>query len=178
MSARTAQIRKMVKVALAALLAGGSGLAMARHPPQAPRQQEQPAPSAASAEEEKCGFVTDSVDGKGALIPRPDVHPLTQTGQGKDFKVDAPEDASIMCQRPSIIPAAHDIEVVLGGYPFYIIEKDSERIGALEIDLGTCQFRMLRGELTPAEQAKLDARMAEMQKIANAIADARAAATQ
>jgi hypothetical protein len=175
MSAINARMRKMASLGMAVLLVNCGGLAMARH-----AQPAQPAPSpaqpAAPAAEEKCGLVVDSADGNGALLPRPDIHPLSQTGQGKAFTVDAPEDASIMCQRSSIIPAANDIEVVLAGYPFYIIEKDSERIGTLEIDLGECQLRMVRGELSTAEQATLQVRMAEVQRVANAIADARATA--
>ena len=175
MSAINARMRWLARFGAAVLLASCGGLAMARHA-QPAQPTPPPAQSAAPGDGEKCGLVVDSADGKGAFVPRPDLRPLSQTGQGKDFTFDGPTDASLMCQRPSIIPSPHDIEVVLAGYPFYIIEKDSDRIGALELDLGQCQFRMVKGELTAAEQTSLDARMAEVQRVANAIADARAAA--
>jgi len=72
--------------------------------------------------------------------------------------------ASIMCSRNSIIPAAHDDEVIWLGVPLHIAEMGSPgRLAVLEIDGGRYRFRMLAGRIRDGEQPAIDARLAEFQ---------------
>jgi hypothetical protein len=135
--------------------------------PAAPPGSAPPA-SAPASEEGKCGLLVDTPDGKGALDSKPDLHPLIQTGPDKQFTLDAPADAAVMCGRTSILPKPYDIQVVLTGHAFYIINKGTDRIGVLEISEGLCEFRMVKGELTQDEEKALQPILDEMQKIANA----------
>jgi hypothetical protein len=130
----------------------------------------QPAPpstAAAAPTEGKCGLLLDTPDGKGMFQPRPELHPLSQTGPGKTFAIDAPAGAAVMCGRSSILPMPHDIQVVLTGRAFYIINKESDRIGVIEMDEGRCEYRMVKGALTADEEAQLQPRLDAMQKIAD-----------
>ena len=132
----------------------------------------QPVPAAAPAvatappTEGKCGLLLDTPDGKGQFEERAELRPLSQTGPGKIFAVDAPLDAAVMCGRSSIIPMPYDVQVAITGRAFYIINKDSDRIGVLAMNDGLCEYRMVKGALTADEEALLQPRLEEMQKIA------------
>ncbi len=132
----------------------------------------QPAAVAAVAPptESKCGLLIDTPDGKGQFEERGDLRPLSQTGPGKTFAVDAPLEAAVMCGRSSILPMPYDIQVAITGRPFYIINQDSDRIGVLEINDGLCEYRMVKGALTADEEKLLEPRLQEMQTIAAGMA--------
>ncbi len=70
-----------------------------------------------------------------------------------------------MCGRSAILPQPYDVQVAVTGHAFYIINKESQRIGVLEVLDGRCEYRMLKGTLTPDEEAQLQPRLYEMQKI-------------
>ncbi len=60
------------------VLAAWAGMAVA---------QPAPAPSAAAVPTEgKCGLLLDTPDGKGMFRPRPDLHPLEQTGPARSLR--------------------------------------------------------------------------------------------
>jgi hypothetical protein len=94
-----------------------------------------------------------------------DLHVLRDTAQTGRFLWEPPQGiVSIMCSRNSIIPAAHDDEVIWLGMPFHIAEMGNPgRLGVLEIDSGRYRFRMLEGRIRPEEQPAIDARLAEFQ---------------
>jgi hypothetical protein len=112
----------------------------------------------------------DTPDGQGKFEERPELRPLSQTGPGKTFMTDAPLEAGVMCGRSSILPMPHDIQVAITGHDFYIIDKQNDRIGVLEINDGLCEYRMLKGTLRADEEALLQKRLEEMQAIAAGMA--------
>jgi hypothetical protein len=153
------------------VLAGWAAIAAAQ--PAAPASVAAAAPAVAliaAPTEIKCGLLVDTPDGTGKFEELPDLHPLSQTGAGKTFTVDAPLDAGVMCGRSSVVPMPYDIQIAITGHAFYIIEKPSNRLGVLEIIDGICQYRMLSGELSAEEQKQLEPRLEEMQRIAAAAA--------
>jgi hypothetical protein len=125
-----------------------------------------PAPVA----EGHCGLVKPSANPEGEFVLQPDLHPLTQTGTGGPFKLDAPAGSSVMCARAELLPVVNDAEVVVAGYPFMIAEDPGERLGVLEFSGGKFGFRLLQGALTADEQKRLAPRLERMQKKASAIA--------
>jgi hypothetical protein len=133
---------------------------------QSPGSAAAPAPPT----ESKCGLLLDTADGKGQFEERNEIRPLSQTGPGKIFQTDAPLDAGVMCGRSSILPMPYDVQVAMTGHNFYIIDKQSDRIGVLEIDQGVCEYRMLKGTLSTDEEALLRQRLEEMQAIAAGMA--------
>lgn len=110
-------------------------------------------------------------NGRLVAIYTPELHVLRQTAAAGDFRPTLPHGiASIMCGRNSIIPAAHDDEVIWLGLPLYIAEMGTPgRLGVLEIDNGRYRYRMLEGRARPEEQARLDQRVQEFQARFDAI---------
>jgi len=125
-----------------------------------------PAPVAEGA----CGVVKPTADKQGEFVVQPDLHPLTQTGKGQRFTLDAPAGSLVMCARATLLPLANDAEIVVGGFPFMIAEDPGERIGVLEFSDGEFRFRMIEGALTAAEQARLAPRLEQMRKLADDVA--------
>ncbi len=149
--------------------AGAAGAAVVQTVPAQPPAAEAAAALAtdeAPPTEGKCGLLLDTPDGQGQFEERADVRPLSQTGPGKTFMVDAPLDAGVMCGRSSVIPMPHDVQVVMTGRDFYIIDKQSDRIGVLEMNDGLAEYRMLKGALGADEEKLLQQRLDEMQNIA------------
>jgi hypothetical protein len=177
------KVRIWAKHGVLLMLTVSAGAAMAQAtpaPPPATAPVATPAPAPTSTPvaavpngaptDIKCGLLVDTPDGKGEFQELADLHPMTQTGPGKTFYVDAPLDAGVMCGRASVLPMPYDIQVAMTGHAFYIIEKPSNRVGVLEMIDGLCQFRMLTGDLTEAEKSLLEPRLEEMQRIAAAAA--------
>ena len=131
-----------------------------------------PAPAAATTPptEGKCGLLLDSPDGQGQFEERAEVRPLSQTGPGKIFMVDAPLGAGVMCGRSSVLPMPYDVQIAMTGHDFYIIDKQSDRIGVLEMNEGLAEYRMLKGALSTDEETLLQQRLEAMQGIAAAMA--------
>jgi hypothetical protein len=99
------------------------------------------------------------VEGEGLRV-------LRDTALGGDFNPGFSRPvAGIMCARNTIVPAAHDDEVILLGMPLHITQTGSNgRLAVLEIDHGRYRFRVLGGRAPDAaEQAAIDARVAEFQ---------------
>jgi hypothetical protein len=111
-------------------------------------------------------------NGRLVTIQAPDLHVLSQTAAEGRFQPTLPDGiASIMCGRNSIIPAAHDDEVIWLGLPLYLAETGSgRRLGVLEIDNGRYRYRLLEGNARPEEQARLDQRIEEFQARFDAMA--------
>jgi len=129
-------------------------------------------PAAASAadspqplHELRCHLLRAEGGRRMATIEAPNLRVLEQTAARGDFSAEIPRGtAAIMCGRSTILPAAHDDEVVLLGLPFFIAEAGSAgRLGVLEIDNGRYRFRMLEGRLRAGERSEVDARLAEFQ---------------
>jgi hypothetical protein len=126
--------------------------------------------TAAPVAEGACGLIKPTADKQGEFVAQPDLHPLTQAGQGKRFTLDAPAGSPVMCARASLLPVVNDAELVVSGYPFMIAEDPGQRIGVLEVNDGTFRFRMVQGELTAAEQKRLAPRLEDMLRLADKIA--------
>jgi hypothetical protein len=114
----------------------------------------------------RCDLMESTPQGRMSTIEAPDLHVLQQTSAAGRFSADIPEGtAGIMCGRSSILPAAHDDEVIYLGVPLFIAETGSPgRLGVLEIDQGRYRFRMLEGRLSADEQAAIDRRLDEYQR--------------
>jgi len=125
-----------------------------------------PVAAAAPPTEGKCGLLLDTPDGQGKFEERTDVRPLSQTGPGKIFMADVPLDAGVMCGRSSVVPMPYDIQIAMTGHDFYIIDKQSDRIGVLEMKQGLAEYRMLKGVLSADEETLLQQRLEAMQGIA------------
>jgi hypothetical protein len=94
----------------------------------------------------------------------PNLHVLAQTEAAGPFAPTPPAGAfAIICYRASIVPGAHDEEVILAHMPLVISQTGPtpHRIGALGYDGSHFTYVMRSGTLTPEEQAAVDARLAE-----------------
>ena len=124
--------------------------------------------TAPPAAEGRCAIVRPDAQGQPNFTEAPDLHPLTQTGPGKNFTIPpATDGASVMCTRAELLPVVNDAEVLLAGYPFTIVEDPGERMGVLEYSDGKFSFRMMDGELKPAEEKLLATRLRQMIEVAN-----------
>jgi len=128
------------------------------------------APAAADSprplREVRCDLMETTPEGRMSTIEAPDLHVLQQTAGTGRFAPEIPEGtAGIMCGRSSIMPSAHDDEVIILGVPLFIAETGSAgRLGVLEIDQGRYRFRMLEGRLSADEQRAMDGRLDEFQR--------------
>ena len=133
--------------------------AAAAQAPPAPPTPPAPPPEA------RCAYIIR--DGPGVSHPAddPTLHVLDQTSAEGPFAPVKPAGAAgIQCWRSSIIPAAHDEEVILARLVLLISETGGpspHRLGALDFDGTRFRFTMRTGTLTAAEQAAVDARLAE-----------------
>ncbi|MBV9884711.1 MAG: hypothetical protein JO276_17005 [Sphingomonadaceae bacterium] len=92
------------------------------------------------------------------------LHVLAQTAADGQFAPTPPAGAfAITCARASIVPAAHDEEVILAHMPFIITQTGPapHRAAALGFSGGHFTYTMRSGTLSSAEQAAVDARLAE-----------------
>lgn len=146
---------RFTALSLAAL--GGVALASA-----APAAADSPRP----LRELRCDLMETTREGRMSTVEAIDLHVLAQTSAAGRFSTNIPEGtAGIMCGRSSILPAAHDDEVIYLGVPLFIAETGSPgRLGVLEIDQGRFRFRMLEGRLSAEEQAAMDGRLDEFQR--------------
>ena len=121
-------------------------------------------PAAAAAPESRCAYIIRDATG---VHPGEDanLHVLDQTAADGPFAPVKPAGAAgIQCWRTSIVPAAHDEEVILARMVLLISETGGpspHRLGALDFDGTRFRFTMRAGTLTAAEQAAVDARLAE-----------------
>ena len=94
----------------------------------------------------------------------PNLHVLDQTAADGQFAPNKPAGAfAILCARASIVPGAHDEEVILAHMALIITESTGQaphRSGALGFGDGQFRYTMRSGTLTAAEQAAVDARLA------------------
>lgn len=93
----------------------------------------------------------------------PSLHVLDQTGQADRFAPVLPSGAqAIVCLRTSIMPQAHDDEVIALGVPLVLAETGGQhRLGILEAREGRYRYRMMEGRLTPEEESTIQARLEE-----------------
>lgn len=114
----------------------------------------------------RCDLMETQRGGRMTTIEAPDLHVLAQTAAAGHFSPDIPEGTSgILCGRSSILPAAHDDEVIYLGVPLFIAETGAPgRLGVLEIDQGRYRFRMIEGRLSADEQAAIDSLLDEFQR--------------
>jgi hypothetical protein len=126
--------------------------------------------TAAPVAEGACGVIKPTADQQGEFLAQPDLHPLTQAGQGQRFTLDAPAGSPVMCARASLLPVVNDAELVVSGHPFMIAEDPGERIGVLEVSDGKFRFRMVQGALTADEMKRLAPRLEDMRNVADKIA--------
>jgi hypothetical protein len=114
-------------------------------------------PSAAVSET-RCDYVLAD----GAMVTAPDLRVLEGTARAGPFKPGLPAGASIACGRSSIVPALQDWKVLDAGHVLYIVEAaaaDDRRIGVLEISTGQFRYRLIQGQLTPAEAEQVMERL-------------------
>ena len=100
----------------------------------------------------------------------PGLHVIERTGREGPFSVPElpPGTGAIMCPRSSIVPAPNDWKVLQAGYPLFITETrappESRRAGVLEMSQGQVRFRFVRGELADGEEARIQARLNQLQE--------------
>jgi hypothetical protein len=129
--------------------------------------QAAPAPPvpAPAPPESRCDYIVR--DATGAVHRGEDatLHVLDQTAADGQFAPVKPAGAvGIQCWRTSIVPGLHDEEVILAHMALLISETTGpspRRLGALDFDGTHFRFTMRTGTLTAAEQAIVDARLAE-----------------
>lgn len=115
------------------------------------------------AAETRCAYIIRDATGTHAGED-PTLHVLDQTAADGQFAPTKPAGAvGVQCWRASIIPGPHDEEVILAHLALIIAENGSapRRTGALDFDGTHFRFTMRVGALTAAEQAAVDARLAE-----------------
>jgi hypothetical protein len=127
----------------------------------------QAAPAAvppAPAPEGMCSYLTGD-RAHPAFADDPNLHVLAQTAADGPFAPTPPAGAyAITCARASIVPGEHDEEVILAHMPLIITQSAGpipHRAAALGFSGGHFTYTMRTGTLTPAEQAAVDARLAE-----------------
>ena len=118
----------------------------------------------AAPPEARCTYIIRDASG---IHPGEDsnLHVLSQTAAEGQFAPHAPAGAAgIQCWRTSIIPAAHDDEVILAHLVLLLQQTSGEpprRLGALDFTQGHFRYTMRSGTLSASEQAQVDARIAE-----------------
>ena len=129
--------------------------------------QATPAPAATPAApppEGMCSYLTGDRS-HPTFSDDPNLHVLAQTAADGPFAPTPPAGAfAIACARASIVPGEHDEEVILAHMPFIITQSTGptpHRAGALGFSGGHFTSVMRTGTLTAAEQAAVDARLAE-----------------
>jgi hypothetical protein len=127
--------------------------------------QAAPAPAPAPpAPEGACSYVVGD-RAHPTFADDPNLHVIAQTAADGQFAPTRPAGAfAIVCARASIVPAAHDEEVILAHMALIITQSTGplpHRSGALGFEGGRFRFTMRTGTLTAAEQAAVDARLAE-----------------
>lgn len=83
---------------------------------------------------------------------------IERTGDAGQFHLNVPADlevASIVCLRTSAVPAQNDYEILLDGYPLYVIAGEGEARTTTLLEIADDQFRVriIEGRLTAAERA-------------------------
>ena len=115
--------------------------------------------------ESRCSYIIRDAPGVSHPAEDPNLHVLDQTAAEGQFAPVKPAGAvGIQCWRTTIVPAAHDEEVILARMVLLISETSGlapHRVGALDFDGTRFRFTMRTGTLTAAEQATVDARLAE-----------------
>ena len=129
--------------------------------------QAAPAPPAAApapAPEGVCSYLVGD-RAHPTFSDNPNLHVLAQTAADGQFAPTPPTGAfAITCARASIVPGAHDEEVILAHMPLIITQSTGpapHRAGALGFAGGHFTYTMRSGTLSAAEQAAVDARLAE-----------------
>jgi hypothetical protein len=128
--------------------------------------QAAPAPPAAAPAppESRCAYIIRDAAGSHPGED-PGLHVLDQTAAEGQFAPVKPAGAAgIQCWRTGIVPGPHDEEVILAHLVLIISETTGaspHRVGALDFVDGHFRFTMRTGTLTAAEQAAVDARLAE-----------------
>lgn len=126
-----------------------------------------PAPPAAAPAppESRCAYIIRDAPGVSHPAEDATLHVLDQTAAEGQFAPVKPAGAAgIQCWRTSIVPGPHDEEVILARLVLLISETTGpapRRVGALDFDGTRFRFTMRIGTLTAAEQAAVDARLAE-----------------
>jgi hypothetical protein len=126
----------------------------------APAQAPPPGPPA----ETRCAYIIRDATGTHPGED-PNLHVLAQTAAEGPFAPVKPAGAAgIQCWRASIVPGAHDEEVILAHLVLIIVETTGpapHRVGALDFDGSHFRFTLRTGTLNAAEQAAVNARLAE-----------------
>ena len=83
---------------------------------------------------------------------------IERTGDAGQFHLNVPADlevASIVCLRTSAVPAQNDYEILLDGYPLYVIAGEGEARTTTLLEIADDQFRVriIEGRLTAEERA-------------------------
>lgn len=123
---------------------------------------------ALAGNEETCHLILRRPDGKFD-IGREEIKVISGTEGSQTLSLQAPPDrtiASVFCSRRSIVPAPNDYKVLRMGYNLMIGDSGQthgDSIGSLEVTGGRVHFRMIQGDLTADEKARVDKRIQELQ---------------
>lgn len=120
-----------------------------------------PAAAQAQVAEVSCHAVSSDGTERTLLIGRP---LLDRTADAGQFHLNRPADmdiGSILCVRSSPVPAQHDYEILLDGYPLYVSagEEGNRTVTLLEIADQQFRIRIIEGSLSAAERAEAAERL-------------------
>lgn len=116
-----------------------------------------------------CVALVHPPGGTAELVEAPGLRVLEGTAaQGPFRPVLPPHTAAIRCDRTSLVPAAHDDEVLVDlQIPLYITNRSVRpgdyRVTVLEISGGRFQYRFLHGAMAAGEEAGIQQRMDQFQ---------------
>lgn len=129
-----------------------------------PRRAPAAVPAGPVPPESRCIYLVRDASGVHP-VEDPNLHVLDQTAADGQFAPTPPPGAAgIQCWRNSIVPGPHDEEVILARLALLIFDatgSEPHRVGALDFNGTQFRYVVRTGTLTPAEQAAVDARLAE-----------------
>lgn len=116
-----------------------------------------------------CHAVSPDGSERTLLIGRP---LLDRTAADGQFHLNRPgnmEIGSILCVRTTPVPAPHDYEILLDGFPLYISsgEGDDHTLTLLEIADHQFRIRIIEGSLSTAERALAAERLEQYTAMVN-----------
>jgi hypothetical protein len=114
---------------------------------------------------ESCSVITRQPNGAPKTTSIEGLKVMEQTAKDGGFSLPrgAPKGVqAVLCRRPTVVPAAHDYEVLQAGLTLYLTD-DLARMAALGLVEGRVQLDLLDGALTEVERTEADMRLREFQ---------------
>jgi hypothetical protein len=115
--------------------------------------------------ETSCSIISRESNGALKTTPMATLKVMEQTAKDGTFTLPrgAPKDVqAILCNRSSIMPAAHDYKLLQAGFTLYVTD-DLNRVAALGLVDGQVQLNMVDGAMTQVEQSQASPRLRDLQ---------------